>query len=74
MNILKKDKEGLVKRITEMEQTLESEIAHIQSAIVTQEMIDSNYNMLLRQSEQFIKELQLREQKQIEEEKEVTDV
>ena len=69
--VLKKDKDAVMKRISELEENIEEQMLNLKARVVKAEDIESKYHSLFQQCEAFLKELREREQQQIEEEKEV---
>ena len=69
--VLKKDKDAVMKRISELEENIEKQMLNLKARVVKAEDIESKYHSLFQQCEAFLKELREREQQQIEEEKEV---
>jgi myosin-6 len=68
--VLKKDKDAVMKRISELEENIEEQMLNLKARVVKAEDIESKYHSLFQQCEAFLKELREREQQQIEEEKE----
>ena len=69
--VLKNDKEALTEKIHELESNIDREISKLKAQVVKSEDIEAEYHSLFQRCEAFVRELREREQKQIEEEKEV---
>ena len=70
--VLKNDKEALMKKIQELESNIDRQISTLKAQVVKSEDIEAEYHSLFQRCEAFVRELREREQKQIEEEKEVS--